>query len=158
MTNRRPLLSVIAVMYIGAIFFLSLARENSDRVTLVGEIAILVPIGVIFVLLLGNARWLGALLLSGMVCVWLELGRNAWFANRDSSNTDLGANLIGVVIGVAIGIAVSALMSVFSRERASRRAIRHAGGVASGGASGSDGTLAGVTTDDGPSTLSVHHD
>ena len=154
MNNRRPLLIVIAVLYIGAIFFLSLARENSDRVTLVGEIAILVPIGVIFVLLLGNERWLGALLLSGMVCVWLELGRNAWFANRDSNNTDVGANLIGVVIGVAIGITVSALVRGISRELFRRRASR----VASRLSHSSDGTLAGIAEDDGPSTVSVQHD
>ncbi len=142
------------MLYIGAIFFLSLARENVDRVTLIGEIAILVPVGLIFVFLLGNERWLVALLLSGMVCVWLELGRNAWFASRDSSDTDLGANLIGVVVGVAIGISVSAIGSFLSRERSRR----HAGGVVSGVVSASGGTLAGIATDDGPSTLSVHHD
>ena len=138
------------MLYIGAIFFLSLARENVDRVTLIGEIAILVPVGLIFVFLLGNERWLVALLLSGMVCVWLELGRNAWFASRDSSDTDLGANLIGVVVGVAIGISVSAIGSFFSRERSRRHASRVV--------SASGGTLAGIATDDGPSTLSVHHD
>jgi glycopeptide antibiotics resistance protein len=101
------------------VFFLSLVRESSDRATFAGEIAILIPIGVIFVFMVGEERWLGALFLSGMVCVWLELGRNAWFANRDATNTDLGANLIGVVAGVA----VTSLILAAVRRRA--RQVNH---------------------------------
>lgn len=127
MLTRRPILSAFAVLYIGAVFLLSLVREGSERATFIGEIAILVPVGVIFVFLLGESRWLGAFFLSGMVCVWLELGRNAWFANRDSTNTDLGANLIGIMIGVAATSVILAIahrrtrrineaLSVFSQE------------------------------------------
>lgn len=113
MLTRRPILSAFAVLYIGAVFILSLVREGSERATFIGEIAILVPVGVIFVFLLGESRWFGAFFLSGMVCVWLELGRNAWFANRDSTNTDLGANLIGIMIGVA---ATSVILAIAHRR------------------------------------------
>ena len=113
---RRPILSVFAVLYVGAVFLLSLVRESSERTTLLGEVLILVPVGVIVVVLVGERRWLTALLLGGMVCVWLELGRNAWFANRDAVNTDLGANLLGVAVGVLVTSAILAI----SRRRARR--------------------------------------
>jgi glycopeptide antibiotics resistance protein len=114
MLNRRPILSAFAVLYIGAVFLLSLVREGSERASFIGEIAIFVPVGVIFVFLLGKGRWFGAFFLSGMVCVWLELGRNAWFANRDPSNTELGANLIGMMIGVAV---TSVILAIVHRRR-----------------------------------------
>jgi hypothetical protein len=110
MLTRRPVLSAFAVLYIGGVFLLSLVRESSERATFIGEIAILVPVGVIFVFLLGHGRWLGAFFLSGMVCVWLELGRNAWFANRDSTDTELGANLIGIMVGVGVTTIILAII------------------------------------------------
>lgn len=110
MVTQRPLLSVITVLYIGVIFFLSLLREDANSVTFIGEIVILVPIGIIFVFWFSGRRWFGALFVSGMVCVWLELGRNAWFADRDSSNTELVANLIGVALGVAATSVIFAMV------------------------------------------------
>jgi hypothetical protein len=113
---RRPILSVFAVLYIGAIFLLSLVRESSERTTVLGEVLILVPVGVMFVFLLGELRWVTALLLGGMICVWLELGRNAWFANRDAVNTDLGANLVGVAAGVLLTSAIVAIVQWRARR------------------------------------------
>lgn len=114
MVNRHPLLSVVAVLYVAAVLVLSLARDESGDSSFISAVLLLVPLGVMLVLLLGNARWYASIALGTMVCVWLELGRNAWFANRNIVESDFTANVLGLGVGVAL---TSIIVGMVTRRR-----------------------------------------
>jgi glycopeptide antibiotics resistance protein len=114
MFARHPYLSAFAVVYLAGIFAVSLTPGASPRLGFVGGLILLIPSGAILVVLLGNSRLATAVALAVTVCLWLELGRTAWFGSRDSAGTDITANIIGALLGVAL---TSTFVAIASRTK-----------------------------------------
>ena len=102
MLARHPYLSAFAAVYVVGAFAVSLTPEVSSRLGFVGGVVLLMPTGIVLALLLGRSRMATAVVLAISMCLWLELGRTAWFGVRDSAATDVTANILGAVLGVAL--------------------------------------------------------
>jgi glycopeptide antibiotics resistance protein len=102
MLVRHPYLSAFAVVYLVGVFAVSLTPGASSRLGFVGGILLLIPSGAILAVLLGNHRLGAAILLGITVCVWLELGRTAWFGSSETPLMNVTANMIGALTGVAL--------------------------------------------------------
>lgn len=102
MIARHPYLSAFAVVYLVGVFSVSLTPGASARLGFLGGVLLLVPSGVILAVMLGNHRLGAAILLAITVCIWLELGRTAWFGSSETTLTNVTANMIGALLGVAL--------------------------------------------------------
>jgi glycopeptide antibiotics resistance protein len=118
MLARHPYLSAFAVVYIVGVFAVSLTPGASTRLGFLGGVVLLIPGGVILALLLGNNRLVLALILAVSMCLWLELGRTAWFGSSGTSVNDVIANVIGAVLGVLL---TSTFVAVMQRTLKRRR-------------------------------------
>jgi glycopeptide antibiotics resistance protein len=118
MLARHPYLSAFAVVYIVGVFAVSLTPGASTRLGFLGGVVLLIPGGVILALLLGNNRLGVALILAVSMCLWLELGRTAWFGSSDTSVNNVAANIIGAVVGVAL---TSTCVAIVHRNLKRRR-------------------------------------
>jgi glycopeptide antibiotics resistance protein len=118
MLARHPYISAFAVVYLAGAFAVSLTPGASSRLGFVGGVVLLVPTGVFLALLLGNRRMATALVLAISLCLWLELGRTAWFGVRESAAADVTANTLGAVLGVALTCTFVAIIERWKRREA----------------------------------------
>ncbi|MGV8970120.1 MAG: hypothetical protein ACOH1J_06695 [Microbacteriaceae bacterium] len=116
MLARHPYFTAAAAVYLAGIFAISLAPGASLRLGFWGGLFLLLPAGVFLAIWLGKSKMATSILLGVSICLWLELGRTAWFGTRDSAFTDVTANIVGVVLGVALTCTFSAIT-----ERSQRR-------------------------------------
>jgi glycopeptide antibiotics resistance protein len=142
MTRRHPLLSVLTLVYLLAVGWLTLGPQPADAgpdgfvrqilavlrqsaltswlsydgVEFTANVVMFVPMGVLFTLLFGLRRWWLALVI-GIAATCLIEGAQVFIPTRVSDVRDLVANTLGTLLGIAI-VAASALVRrpILSRE------------------------------------------
>ncbi|KJC65864.1 hypothetical protein TZ00_00925 [Agreia bicolorata] len=92
-----------------------------DRVEFIANIAMFVPLGIFFVLLLGRRRWWLAILLCGAISCAIEIWQGALLPTRVADIADVVANTSGGTVGVLLGVV---LMSISLARRGRRRRVR----------------------------------
>jgi glycopeptide antibiotics resistance protein len=147
MFRRHPVLSVLTVLYLAAVAWVTLGPEpydartsgvlwrfldffgrheatdwiTFDRVEFGANIAMFVPLGMFFVLLLGRRRWWLAILACGAVSCVIEISQGALLPTRVSDLADVVANTSGGTAGVLLGVV---LMSISLARRGGRDRVR----------------------------------
>jgi glycopeptide antibiotics resistance protein len=143
MFRRHPVLTVVTLAYLGLVGVLTLAPmpENGPEsilwrivgvfarypatrwldfatVEFLANVAMFVPLGLFFVLLLGRARWWLAILLGFVLTIGIEFVQQA-LPSRVSDPRDLVANSIGATLGVFVALVMTAAKA--RRLRAAQR-------------------------------------
>jgi len=147
MFRRHPVLSVITVLYLVGVGWVTLGPEpyddgtssilwrfldffgrydatdwiTFDRVEFVANIAMFVPLGMFFVLLLGRKQWWLAMILCGGISCAIEIWQGALLPTRVADVSDIVANTSGGTIGVLLGVV---LMSISLARRGRRTRVR----------------------------------
>jgi glycopeptide antibiotics resistance protein len=150
MFRRHPLLSVVTLAYLGFVGWLTLtpqpplgggadgfvwtALDLLDRlpatrwidyaaVEFGANIAMFVPVGMFFVLLLGRGKWWVAILLGFALSVAIELAQLFFVTTRVADIRDVWSNSIGAVLGaLAVLILTAGKARQLRREARARRA------------------------------------
>jgi glycopeptide antibiotics resistance protein len=145
MFRRHPVLSVLTVLYLAGVAWATLGPEpydaatsgvlwrfleffgrhestdwiTFDRVEFAANIAMFIPLGVFFVLLLGRRRWFVAILLCAAISCAIEVSQGALLPTRVSDLGDIVANSTGGAAGSLLGV-LAMSMSLARRGRRSR--------------------------------------
>lgn len=132
MFRQHPLLSVVTFVYLGVVAFITLGPQPLDEGTdsLVwrmlhffsrfgatdwitysllefwANVAMFVPVGLFFLLLLGRRRWWLAVLLGVAVTCGIEFAQQ-FIPSRVSDPRDILANSTGAFIGVIVALIVT---------------------------------------------------
>lgn len=147
---RHPILSIATFAYLGLVGWLTLsplsgnnqfgflwdladffaAHRRTEWITFnviefTANVAMFVPIGLFFVLLLGRRQWWLAIVLGILLTLGIELAQQN-IANRVSDPRDLMANSLGAVIGTLLALVLTAAKARRIRIAAERRALRTA--------------------------------
>lgn len=77
------------------------------RVEFLANVAMFVPIGLLFLLLLGRRRWWLAALFGIVVTIAIELSQR-WIPNRVSDAGDVLADSLGTALGVVAALVITA--------------------------------------------------
>lgn len=129
---RHPILSLMTVAYLALVGWLTLSPvSGSDQFSLLwrladfferhratewitfnhiefaANVAMFVPIGLFFVLLLGRRQWWLAIALGVLLTVGIELAQQN-IANRVSDPRDLVANSLGAILGTLLALVLTA--------------------------------------------------
>ena len=132
MFRRHPLLTVVTVAYLALVGVVTLApmpehgrnsiiwrvvevfqRFSMTRwldfatVEFLANVAMFVPLGLFFVLLLGRGRWWLAILFGIGLTLVIELAQQ-FLPSRVSDPRDLVANAIGATLGVLVALVMTA--------------------------------------------------
>jgi len=139
MFRRHPRLSIATFGYIAGVVWLTLSPQAADQrdgplwqlavfldrfpatqwltfndLEFVANIALFVPLGLFFVLLVGKRRWWLALLLAVTLTAGIEWIQQ-FIPSRVSDVRDIVSNSLGATIGVVVTLSVAA-----ARERGRR--------------------------------------
>lgn len=145
---RHPVLSLLTIAYLALVGWLTLSpvsgsnqfsflwtlaeffeRHRSTEwitfnvIEFSANVAMFVPIGLFFVLLLGRRQWWLAIALGVLLTVGIELAQQN-IANRVSDPRDLLANSIGAVVGTLLALVLTAAKARRIRLAAAQRAPR----------------------------------
>lgn len=146
MFRRHPLLSVVTLVYLGFVGWITLSPElplgdgtdglvwtildfldnvpgttwiDYADVEFVANMAMFAPIGMFFVLLLGRGRWWLAMLLAFALSCAIEVAQLFFFTSRVADVRDIVSNTSGAVIGaIAVLIITAGKARRIARERA----------------------------------------
>jgi glycopeptide antibiotics resistance protein len=147
MFRRHPVLSILTVLYLAGVAWVTLGPEpydartsgilwrfltlfseheatewiTFDRVESVANVAMFVPLGVFLVLLFGRRRWWLAIIVCAVLSSAIELSQAALLPTRVSDPDDIVANSSGGAIGVLLGVV---LMSISLARRSRRGRVR----------------------------------
>ena len=146
---RHPILSVVTLGYLALVGWLTLSPQSTlpqgsllwrfaelldrvpgaewftfSRLEFIANVAMFVPLGLFFVLLLGRSRWWLAIVLGVVMTVAIELAQQ-FIAGRVSDPRDLLANSLGATIGTILALILTA-----SKARRLRRQARLSTGPA----------------------------
>ncbi|MBH0055255.1 MULTISPECIES: VanZ family protein [unclassified Salinibacterium] len=144
MFRRHPYLSAATFSYLAVVAWLTLSPQAPDQrdgplwqlavfldrfsatqwltfndLEFVANIALFVPLGLFFVLLVGKRRWWLALALAVVLTSGIEWVQQ-FIPSRVSDVRDIVSNSLGATIGVVVTLSVAA-----ARERARRRHREH---------------------------------
>lgn len=97
---------------------------TQDVVQFLANIVLFIPIGLMFLLMLGGHRWFFVSVLGVVLSCWIELGQAALVPSRDASPEDILANLVGTVVGVIVASVALSLGSRRMRAASERRTRR----------------------------------
>jgi glycopeptide antibiotics resistance protein len=132
MFRRHPVLAVLTLGYLGAVAWVTLGPQpldaggshilyralrffgnhqltswiTYDRVEFIANIAMFVPIGLLFVLVLGRRRWWLAMLIGVALTVTIEVSQLG-IPGRVSDPRDVLANSLGAMLGVIVALLVT---------------------------------------------------
>lgn len=132
MFARHPFLSVVTVAYLALVGWLTLTPQSEDSpdgllwqvalffdrhaatewitfnlLEFTANIAMFVPFGLLFVLLLGRRRWWLAILLGVALTIGIEFAQQ-FIPNRVSDPRDILSNSMGATIGTLLALALTA--------------------------------------------------
>jgi glycopeptide antibiotics resistance protein len=133
MFRRHPILTAFTVAYLAVVGCLTLGPQplnagddgwlwrlldffgrhdatawlTYDRVEFLANVAMFLPIGLFFLLLLGRRRWWLAILLGFLLTVGIETSQ-IFIPGRVSDIRDVISNTTGAVVGVLAGLVVTA--------------------------------------------------
>jgi len=132
MIRRHPVLFALTLAYLGVVGWVTLGPQpldaggsrilyrllhffgnhqltswiTYDRVEFTANIAMFVPIGLLFVLVLGRGRWWLAMLIGIALTVTIELSQLG-IPGRVSDPRDVLSNSLGAMLGVIIALLVT---------------------------------------------------
>ncbi len=132
MIRRHPVLTVLTLGYLGVVAWVTLGPQpldaggsralyrllryfgnheltrwiTYDRVEFSANVAMFVPIGLLFVLVLGRRRWWLAMLIGVALTVTIELSQRG-IPGRVSDPRDVLANSLGAMLGVIVALLVT---------------------------------------------------
>ena len=132
MFRHHPVLSVVTLLYLGVVGFITLGPQPLDEGTdslvwrllglfsrfeslvwitysvleFLANVAMFVPVGLFFVLLLGRRRWWLAIVLGIVLTCGIEFAQ-MFLPGRVSDPRDVVANSVGAFIGVVIALVVT---------------------------------------------------
>ena len=132
MIRRHPVLFVLTLGYLGVVAWVTLGPQpldaggsrllyralrflgshqltswiTYDRVEFTANIAMFVPIGLLFVLLFGRRRWWIAIIVGVALTIAIELSQRG-IPGRVSDPRDVLANSLGAALGVAVALLVT---------------------------------------------------
>ncbi|CAN5392411.1 hypothetical protein BH09ACT10_BH09ACT10_06020 [soil metagenome] len=147
MFHRHPFLSVVTFAYLGVVGYVTLGPQpidNNDsdlifrvldvlsrhektqwityeRVEFGANIAMFIPVGLFFLLLLGRGQWWLAIILGFAMTVAIETAQTS-IPGRVSDERDIVANTAGAVIGVLGGLILTFGSARRRRQRQRDRA------------------------------------
>jgi glycopeptide antibiotics resistance protein len=129
---RHPILTVLTFAYLALVGWITLSPLSTieqgsllwrlaalldripgadwftfSRLEFLANVAMFVPVGLFFVLLLGRSRWWLAILLGVAMTAGIELAQK-WIAGRVSDPRDVVANSLGAVIGTLLALVLTA--------------------------------------------------
>ena len=143
MFHHHPVLSVVTFIYLGVVGFITLGPQPLDEGTdslvwrLLGffsrfdatswitysllefwaNVAMFVPVGLFFLLLLGRGRWWLAIVLGVVLTCAIEFAQ-MFIPGRVSDPRDIVANSVGALVGVVIAVIVTTPAAIRrARER-----------------------------------------
>ncbi|MDO7881673.1 VanZ family protein [Salinibacterium soli] len=139
---RHPILSLATIAYLALVGWLTLTPRSGavddsilwplarffarfdatdwltfSRLEFAANIALFVPLGLFFVLLLGRRQWWLAIFLGVVATVAIELAQRG-IAGRVSDPRDLVANSIGAILGTLLALLLTAAGARRARARA----------------------------------------
>jgi glycopeptide antibiotics resistance protein len=104
MSRRRLLAVAFAVLYIGAIVWLTfLPQSGSDGISGLWSFIALLPVGALLMVLLGPRRWWLALGFGALGAAWIEAAQSVWMPAGYASALDVLWGTMGAAVGVALG-------------------------------------------------------
>jgi len=132
MFRHHPVLSVVTLVYLGVVAFITLGPQRLDEGTdslvwrLLGffsrfdalswityatlefwaNVAMFVPVGLFFLLLLGRRRWWAAIVLGIFLTCAIEFTQ-MFLPGRVSDPRDIVANSVGAIVGVVVALVVT---------------------------------------------------
>ncbi|MGE3194511.1 MAG: VanZ family protein [Microbacteriaceae bacterium] len=132
MFRHHPLLSVVTFLYLGVVGFITLGPQPLDEGTdslvwrllgffsrfeslawltysvleFLANVAMFVPVGLFFLLLLGRRRWWLAIVLGVVLTCAIEFAQ-VFLPGRVSDPRDIVANSTGALIGVVAALVVT---------------------------------------------------
>lgn len=68
------------------------------------NVALFVPMGLLFVVIAGKRRWFAVFLLGAIVAMWVQLAEVVWLTRPSSTVPILFAHILGVALGTAIAL------------------------------------------------------
>lgn len=148
MFRRHPILTVVTLAYLGVVGVLTLSpmpeygrdsliwrlvkifEQHSatrwldfETVEFLANVAMFVPLGLFFVLLLGRGRWWLAILFGLALTISIEFAQQ-FLPSRVSDPRDLVANSIGATFGVFVALVMTAAKARRLRAQSSRPRTR----------------------------------
>jgi len=147
MFHRHPFLSLVTFCYLGFVAWLTLTPDlgqrdewglvlrvldrlqrydelswlTYDRAEQLANVALFVPVGLFFLLLVGTRYWWLAFLLGMAMTAVIETAQRS-IPGRVPDERDLLTNSIGAVIGVMVGVVLTAPATVRRARRQRARA------------------------------------
>jgi glycopeptide antibiotics resistance protein len=145
MFRHHPVLSVVTFLYLGVVGFITLGPQPLDEGTdslvwrllrffgrfeslqwltysvleFLANVAMFVPVGLFFLLLLGRRRWWFAIVLGIVLTCGIEFAQ-MFLPSRVSDPRDIVANSVGAFIGVIVALVVT-WPAAIRRAREQRR-------------------------------------
>jgi len=143
MFRRHPVLSVLTLLYLGGVAWITLGPQPQvaskdgivmqvlrilwehpatdwitySAVEFTANIAMFLPIGLFFLLLFGRSRWWLAMGIPFLMTLCIETAQ-IWIPGRVSDIRDVISNTLGAVVGVLLGLAITAPRARRDREAA----------------------------------------
>lgn len=109
MLRRHPVVTLVGVVYFGGLCFISLGPRAQMDLTLLGQVVLFVPAGVILMVLFTRKHWFAAFTVGVLAVVWLELACIVWRPDAPIRSFDLAAGVAGVIVGLLAGALVERL-------------------------------------------------
>lgn len=106
--RRRPLLTLAAVVYFGAMVGLAFVPGSAaNRQFWLWPFAAFVPVGVLLTVVLGRRRWWAAFGFSMLGSAWLEAAQSIWMPVGYAEAPDVAWSTLGAATGIVIALLVT---------------------------------------------------
>lgn len=124
---RRMMLFTVTAVYLGLLVFATfMPSPPASRDQWFWPVIAFVPVGVLWLLLLGRRRWWAALGFSLLAAVWIEAAQSAWLPAGYARFSDVAWSAVGSIVGVGIASMLTTPRS--RRVRPSRGIVGQPGG------------------------------
>lgn len=126
MSRRRLLAVAFAVLYIGAIVWLTfLPQSGSAGISGLWSFVALLPVGAMLLMLLGPRRWWLALGFGALGAAWIEAAQSVWMPVGYANPIDVLWGTLGAAAGLGIGRVALTLSERSMRSHAVHRVMPH---------------------------------
>jgi len=104
MSRRRLLAVAFAVLYIGAIVWLTfLPQGGGTGISGLWSFLAILPVGALLLVLLGPRRWWLALGFGALGAAWIEAAQSVWMPTGYANAIDVVWGTLGAAAGVGLG-------------------------------------------------------
>lgn len=124
MSRRRLLAVVFAVLYSGAIVWLTfLPQSTGNGISGLWSFVALLPVGALLQVLVGPRRWWLALGFGALGAAWIEAAQSVWMPPGFADPLDVLWGALGAAVGVGIGHAAVRLSGRSMRSHGAPRIV-----------------------------------